>query len=67
MKIRTLGNGLWNTIIDKYNEEAQIEGWPKVPGPGWNHTCSFNCTVKHFMDETYGKLPLGSTGVKWTS
>ena len=35
LKFDTLSTGLWDTIIATYNETAEHEGWPQVPGP-WN-------------------------------
>lgn len=45
----------WEWIVKDYNKIAEEAGWRTVPSPGYTNM-EFNCTVKDFMDSTYGKM-----------
>ena len=45
----------WLWILRAYNKEAKEQGWKEVPESSGEHM-KWNCTVKAFMDGTYGKM-----------
>ena len=52
---------LWNYIALYYNDLARVEGLRQVNFHQFKYDTHFNCTVKGFMESTYGKMPIAES------